>query len=138
MEAQSDRWVNQSADCLNYAQIVKNEAGEYVANPGTSMPRSEYTNDANDNAKSVSDRYVEDGSYLKIQNIGLTYTLPSKYCQKLKIDNLHVSAGVSNVYTFTKYTGYDPENPGSAIRQGVDEGRYPSPRVYNVGLGFNF
>ena len=138
LEAQSDRWVNQSADCLNYAQIVKNEAGEYVANPGTSMPRSEYTNDANDNAKSVSDRYVEDGSYLKIQNIGLTYTLPSKYCQKLKIDNLHVSAGVSNVYTFTKYTGYDPENPGSAIRQGVDEGRYPSPRVYNVGLGFNF
>ena len=138
LEAQSDKWVNQSADCLNYAQIIKNEAGEYVANPGTSMPRSEYTNDANDNAKAVSDRYVEDGSYLKIQNIGVTYTLPSKYCQNLKIDNLHVSAGVSNVYTFTKYTGYDPENPGSAIRQGVDEGRYPSPRVYNVGLGFNF
>ncbi len=138
LEAQNDRWVNQSADCLNFAQIVKNEAGEYVANPGTTMPRSEYTNDANDNAKSTSDRYVEDGSYLKIQNIGVTYTLPSKYCQKIKIDNLHINAGVSNVYTFTGYTGYDPENPGTAIRQGVDEGRYPSPRVYNVGLGFNF
>ena len=138
LEAQNDRWVNQSADCLNYAQIVKNDAGEYVANPGTSMPRSEYTNDANDNAKATSDRYVEDGSYLKIQNIGVTYNLPSKYCQKIKVDNLHVSAGISNVYTFTGYTGYDPENPGSALRQGVDEGRYPSPRVYNVGLGFNF
>lgn len=138
LEGQSDKWVNQAADCMNYAQIIKNAAGEYVANPSTSMPRPEYNGDANGNSKEISDRYVEDGSYLKIQNIGLTYTLPAKYCQKIKIDNLHINAGVSNVYTFTKYTGYDPENPGSAIRQGVDEGRYPSPRVYNVGLGFNF
>lgn len=141
LEAQAgiNKYCNLSKDVLNFARIEKAEDGSlYVANANTSIPRSEFTNDANGNDKTVSDRYVEDGSYLKIQNIGVTYTLPSEICKKIKVDNLHVSAGVSNVYTFTNYSGYDPENPGSPIRQGVDEGRYPSPRVYNVGLGFNF
>ncbi len=136
LEALNDKWVNQTSDCMNFARV--NDDKTKVSNSGTSIPRPVYTNDANGNAKTVSDRFVEDGSYLKIQNIGVTYSLPSKYCKNIKIDNLHVSAGVSNVYTFTNYSGYDPENPGSAIRQGVDEGRYPSPRTYSLGLGFSF
>jgi TonB-linked SusC/RagA family outer membrane protein len=134
LESMTDKWVNQTSDMMDFARV---ENGQ-VVNSNTSVPRSEYTNDSNGNGKTVSDRYVEDGSFIKIQNISLSYNLPSKYCSKIKVDNLHVSAGVSNVYTFTDYSGYDPENPGSAIRQGVDEGRYPSPRTYSVGLGFNF
>lgn len=132
------KWINQTADVLDFARVATNADGtQYVINSNTSIPRYEAT-DANENGTKVSDRYVEDGSFVKLQNISLTYTLPKKYCEKMKIDNLHVSAGCSNVYTFTGYSGYDPENPGSAIRQGVDEGRYPSPRTYSVGLGFNF
>ena len=139
LEAQTDKWVNQTSDVLDFARIeTLTDGTQVVSNAGTSVPRSEFTNDSNGNGKTVSDRYVEDGSFIKLQNVSLTYTLPSKYCEKLKIDNLHVSAGCSNIYTWTQYSGYDPENPGSAIRQGVDEGRYPSPRTYSLGLGFNF
>lgn len=139
LEAQTDKWVNQSSDVLSFAHVTTNADGtQSVTNAGTSIPRSEYTNDSNGNGKTVSDRYVEDGSYIKIQNVSLTYNLPSKYCAKIKMDNVHASFGVSNVYTFTDYSGYDPENPGSAIRQGVDEARYPSPRTYTFGLGFTF
>ncbi|MCQ2233949.1 MAG: TonB-dependent receptor [Paludibacteraceae bacterium] len=138
LEGLNDKWVNQTRDVLDFARVDGEKGNQKVSNSNTSIPRSEFTNDANGNAQKTSDRYVEDGSFLKIQNVSLTYNLPRKYCDKIKVDNLHLSAGVSNIYTFTNYSGYDPENPGSAIRQGVDEGRYPSPRVYNVGLGFNF
>lgn len=138
LEGMNDRWVNQLADCVNFAKIEKDADGkEFVTNPGTNIPRPDNT-DSNGNCKTVSDRYVEDGSFLKIQNVSLSYSLPEAVNKKLHINGLRVSANVQNVYTFTKYSGYDPENPGSAIRQGVDEGRYPSPRQYSLGLSFNF
>lgn len=138
LEGMNDRWVNQLADCVDFAKIEKDADGkEFVTNPGTSIPRPD-NKDSNGNCKTVSDRYVEDGSFLKIQNVSLSYSLPQAVNDKLHISGLRVSANVQNVYTFTKYSGYDPENPGSAIRQGVDEGRYPSPRQYSLGLSFNF
>lgn len=89
----------------------------------------------------VSDRYIEDGSYLRIQNISLGYTLPKKWLQKTPLQNVKVYANLQNVYTWTKYNGYDPEVGnlwGNALYNGIDYGRYPSPRIYTFGLNVSF
>lgn len=89
----------------------------------------------------MSDRYVEDGSFLRIQNISLGYNLPRKWIGSMGIDNVKVYAKLQNVYTFTKYKGYDPE-VGSfnqdALMSGIDNARYPSPRIYTFGLNLTF
>jgi len=89
----------------------------------------------------ISDRYVEDGSYLRIQNITVGYSLPTDIISRVKLTKLRIYAGVQNLYTFTKYEGYDPE-VGSfnqdALLTGVDNGRYPSPRTITMGLNVEF
>ena len=138
LEGMTDKWTNYLADCSNFAKVGKDANGnEIVTNPEATLPRPD-NSDKNGNCKTVSDRYVEDGSYLKIQNVSLSYSLPEAVNKKLHINGLRVSANVQNLYTFTNYSGYDPEISGSAIRQGVDEGRYPTPRQYTLGLSFNF
>ena len=112
-----------------------------VANPGTKTPRPT-TDDPNDNDR-ISTRYVEDGSYLRIKNISLGYTLPKSLLQKAKIENVRVYCNIQNLYTFTKYTGYDPEvgastQDATGLTYGVDNGRYPSPTLYSFGVSFTF
>jgi hypothetical protein len=89
----------------------------------------------------ISDRFVEDGSYLRIQNVTFAYSLPSEFITKAKLSKVRLYAGVQNLYTFTKYSGYDPE-VGSlnqdALLSGVDNGRYPTPRTYTLGLNVEF
>lgn len=98
-------------------------------------PRYSFT-DANNNAR-VSDRYVEDGSFVKIKNLQLGYTLPGSLT-KGHIDRIRVYGQVRNLYTFTKYTGYDPEISGGIFNTGVDLGAYPQARTYTVGLDVKF
>lgn len=92
------------------------------------------------NAK-ISDRYVEDGSYVRIQNVTLGYSLPIDWISKMKLSRLRIYAGIQNLYTFTKYKGYDPE-VGSANQDilftGIDNGRYPTPRTFTMGLNVEF
>lgn len=111
----------------------------YVTNPGSRLPRlSASTTNANNR---VSDRYVEDGSYIRLQNISLSYTLPKSLVTKLKLQNVKVYMNLQNVYTWTNYSGYDPEVGamyGDALMTGVDYGRYPSPRIYTFGLNISF
>ncbi|NLP57736.1 TonB-dependent receptor [Lutibacter sp. B1] len=89
----------------------------------------------------VSDRWIEDGSYLRIQNITLGYNFPSDVLEKINISRLKVYGSVQNLYTFTEYSGYDPE-VGSfnqdALLMGVDNGRYPTPRTFTLGLNVEF
>jgi TonB-linked SusC/RagA family outer membrane protein len=89
-----------------------------------------------------SDRWVEDGSYLRIQNVSLGYTLPAKWMRNVKINQLKLYVNVQNLYTFTKYNGFDPEigiqGAGDTRTTGVDTGRYPSPRIYTIGLNLTF
>jgi hypothetical protein len=89
----------------------------------------------------MSDRWIEDGSYLRIQNISLAYNLPHKWARKAYIQNAKVYFNVQNVYTFTNYSGYDPEIGAynqSALYQNIDRGRYPTPRTYTIGLNLTF
>jgi TonB-dependent starch-binding outer membrane protein SusC len=110
-----------------------------VKNPDTDIPRGTFS-DPNENTR-VSDRYIEDGSYLRIRNIQLGYNFPRSLTNRIKASNLRLYVQVQNVYTFTKYSGFDPEvgqDTWDPNLFGVDNGRYPSPRIYTVGLNFGF
>jgi TonB-linked SusC/RagA family outer membrane protein len=110
-----------------------------IANPGATLPRAT-TGDPNDNDR-LSDRYIEDGSYLRVKNITLGYTFPKRIIQKARIDNLRLQVNIQNLLTFTKYTGYDPEigaSTASVNVMGLDNGRYPSPTAYSFGVNITF
>lgn len=101
--------------------------------------------DENLNAR-VSSWFVKEASFLRIKSIQLGYTIPSNISQRINISNIRVFASVNNLYTFTKYEGYDPEvgdyDPSTRTRDilnnGVDKGNYPVPRTNLIGLQFNF
>ena len=145
-------WTNQQRIVTQRAQLVPKDGvySDYwyddvtnvkVANPGGKMPRIT-TADPNDNDR-VSDRYIEDGSYLRIKNITLGYTFPKKMLSRWKMENIRLYVNIQNLYTFTKYTGYDPEvgastQDAAGMTFGVDNGRYPSPTTYSCGLNITF
>jgi TonB-linked SusC/RagA family outer membrane protein len=86
-----------------------------------------------------SDFYVEDASFVRLQNIQLGYTIPEGISQRVRIRNLRVYVGISNLFTLTRYMGYDPAaSTGAPIGTGFDAGFYPLPRIYSVGLNLNF
>lgn len=83
--------------------------------------------------------YVEDGSFVRIQNIQLGYTLPAKIIDRMGVDKLRFYLSANNVYTFTEYTGYDPSaTSGDPLAAGIDQGYYPVPRSYLLGLNLKF
>lgn len=127
---------NQSVSVVNRAQYETNEEGEPVLlNPETDMPRFSQLN-VNANNR-MSDRWIEDGSFLRIQNISLAYTLPTELTQRFKVDRLRFYVNAQNLYTFTNYTGLDPEIGAfeqDPLRQNIDMGRFPAARVFTFGL----
>ncbi|KAA6438373.1 TonB-dependent receptor [Dyadobacter flavalbus] len=101
--------------------------------------------DANDaQSGEPSTYFVENGSYLRFKNIQLGYTLPKSVLNKIGTDHLKVYVQAQNLFTFTKYSGLDPEvnlrnfNSGSDRQIGVDEGVYPTPKSIIVGLSLGF
>ena len=105
------------------------------------MPRMAASSAASTSNYRYSDKFVEDGSYLRIQNISFGYFFPKRWTSKIKIENLKLYANLQNVYTFTKYSGYDPEVGSTnqdALMTGLDNARYPSPRIYTFGLNLTF
>lgn len=97
-----------------------------------SMPRAVW-GDPNQNSR-VSNRFVENGSYLRLKNITLSYSFPKKWMQKIQIENTRLSFSCENVATLTGYSGFDPE----VDVNGIDQGRYPISRTFSMGLNFNF
>ena len=125
LTAANSYYVNQSPSVLDYWS---------VENPNSGSPRLARNDTPNIN---ISDRYIEDGSYLRIQNLTLGYNLPLKYSEKIGLNRLKIYGSVQNLYTFTNYSGYDPEVGAynqNALLLGVDNGRYPSPRTFTMGL----
>ena len=109
--------------------VLKRWQGEGTSN---SMPRAVF-GDPNQNTR-VSDRFVENGSYLRLKNITLSYTFPKQWLQKAQIENARLSLSCENVATITGYSGFDPE----VGINGIDQNRYPISRTFSVGLNFNF
>ena len=89
----------------------------------------------------LSDHYVEDGSYLRIKDITLSYTFPANIIKKFYCEGLTIFAGLKNIHTFTDYSGYDPEVSRFAnnnLSMGADYGSYPMSKSYEFGLRMNF
>jgi TonB-linked SusC/RagA family outer membrane protein len=88
-----------------------------------------------------SDRFIESGSYLRIQNVSLGYTFPNSVIRKMKLNRLRVYASGQNLYVFTPYKGLDPEigsNNQNVFLTNVDLGRYPIPRTITFGINAEF
>ncbi len=108
-----------------------------IDNTGAEYPRLSYT-DANQNYSRVSDFFVEDGSYFRCKLLTLGYTLPKSF---MKNYNLRFYVSAQNVFTLTKYSGWDPERAfydGNVLSKGIDHSNYPSPRTFLFGIDFKF
>jgi TonB-linked SusC/RagA family outer membrane protein len=118
----------------NYSNKSREVLGRWTGAGTTNdarTPRYSFT-DANSNIR-VSERYVEDGSYVKIKNLQLGYTFPEQMTKKV-FSKVRLYVQVRNAFTFTKYTGFDPEIAGGILDTGVDRGAYPQARTYSVGV----
>lgn len=85
-----------------------------------------------------SDLYVYNGSYLRLKNIQLGYTLPAALTQKVFISSLRFYVAAENLFTFTKYHGFDPEISSGGTSLGIDYGVYPQARVWTIGASLSF
>ena len=103
--------------------------------PGTSNTTPRVTTAANPNTR-FSDFYVEDGSFVRVQNMQLGYTLDNQF---LDIESFRLYMSVNNAFTFTKYKGFDPTtSSGAPIGGGFDQGFYPNPRTFSLGVNIKF
>lgn len=129
LTAGNQTYTNQLTSVLDYWS---------VDNPDASQPRLARNDTPNIN---ISDRYIEDGSYLRIQNVTLGYTIPSQALSKIGVSRFRLYGSIQNLWTFTNYSGYDPEvgvYNQDALLMGVDNGRYPTPRTFTMGLNVEF
>lgn len=154
LSAMTSSWGNQLAEVNDHAVLVPIDPTKVyddgrtwyddienvrVSNWQTDVPRITPANPNSNNR--FSTRYIEDGSYIRIKNIALGYTLPTKVVKRMHLENVRVNVNIQNLYTFTKYKGYDPEigmSTQSNNVYGLDYGRYPSPTSYSFGLNLSF
>ncbi len=109
-----------------------------TTNTGATTPIFETASNFSTNTQSNS-FYVENGSYLRFQNVAIGYSVPKSFTDKLKISKLHLYASTNNLFTITKYQGLDPQVGGNADTNfGIDVGNYPLTRGFNVGLNLGF
>ncbi len=110
-------------------------------NPGDIATHPEPVYGGNLNSNKYSSRYLEDGSYLRVRNITLAYDLPQKYAGKIKMQNLRVYFSVDNLFTWTNYSGADPDVPlylGAWSLPGTQAFKYPINKQFLLGLEFSF
>ena len=123
--------------------------GSYVlnswtsSNPSNSVPRP--VNGASVSYDNFSDYFVEDASYVRIQNIQVGYTLRESLAQKIALKNCRIYLSGNNLFTFTNYKGYDPsavgggtDGKGEPIGSGIDKGFYPVAKTFLIGMSLNF
>ncbi len=131
-------WTDRMDDNANYRAGLKPWTPE---NPSTSTPRAIFGPAGAMNANPTSDRWIEDGSYLRLQNIEVGYTLPGTLAQRVGLSQggVRIYANVQNLYTFTGYSGWDPENVGmGTLAPGFDDGQiFPNVRTFTLGLNLN-
>ncbi|WP_259067130.1 SusC/RagA family TonB-linked outer membrane protein [Mucilaginibacter sp. X4EP1] len=129
---------------LNYARIgLINPTGSstdinnvYITNPGTNITR--ISQSSGDQNTIFSDKYIQSGSFLKCKSIALGYNFNKDLVAKLHIASLRVYANITNVFTITKYKGYDPEiGSWNPLAAGIDNGYYAQPRVISLGANIS-
>lgn len=131
-------WLEGMVIPFNASVEIKNrwkKEGDIARIPRAASP------DANQNTR-VSDRWVQNGSYLRFKTLSLGYTVPFDVLKQISfstVSSLRIYLTAQNLLTITKYPGFDPEiNSGSNLAQGIDNGQYPQSKLYMFGLQINF
>ncbi len=139
---------NMMTSAMNYAKLGLDANGKAkLMNPGTNVPRIISGADVNGTYARITDKYVEDGSYMRLKNVSLSYNIPQSLVKRQKVlRGVRATIGVQNLATLTNYSGFDPEvgayvgrdasNFNQAI--GLDYGRYPLTPIYTFSLNVNF
>lgn len=125
---------------FNYANnMVEDVMNSWTKdNTNTYVPVAKVTNAEGGNSL-PSTFYVEKGDYFRLKNIQIGYTLPEKVSRRLYMERLRFYASVSNVFTVTRYSGFDPEvSSNTLFARGVDQNSYPNTRTFTVGFNINF
>ncbi|MEW5928144.1 MAG: TonB-dependent receptor [Gemmatimonadota bacterium] len=133
-------WTERMNDLGNYRSGLRPWTPE---NPSTTTPRAVFGPQGQSNARLASDRWIEDGSFLRIESVELGYELPDRIGRGLGValQNSRVYVNLQNVFTFTGYSGYDPEvrSLDDPLLRGIDDGRmYPNPRTVTLGIDLGF
>lgn len=143
-------WGNKMAYVANCAKIemydpegsLSDISNVYISNAGSaSCWRIEPSGGGQNTNNRISSAFVENGSYIRLKSLSFAWNLPKRWINKIGIDWCQIYANIQNLFTITGYDGYDPEvgaQGQSVILQGLDNGRYPSQRIYNFGLKLNF
>lgn len=142
-----DRWTidNQNTDVPAFIANQSRIAQLTVIDPNTGNPKVTPSQVSKIGADQRSSRWVEDGSYVRLKNITLSYTVPTALLSKIHVAKLNVFVTGSNLFTSTRYTGYDPEvssfNKGSRVRAGglgIDLSNYPTAKTILAGINLTF
>jgi len=107
---------------------------------GSNAPKAYWGGLGADNARGPSDRFLENNSYIRLQNVELGYKVPPTLLSRvgLSIDHARVYVNLQDIYTSTSYLGYDPQFRGGTLTPGEDPGSYPTPRTITVGVDVGF
>jgi hypothetical protein len=133
-------------ETYNYARVGGDANNPVLTNPGYDVPRITSAN-VNGNFQRITSKYVEDGSYLRLKNVQIGYNIPKDFLARQSVvQGARLTFGVQNLYTFTKYKGFDPEVGAYVGRDaqvsgqtiGVDFGRYPLTPMYTLSVGVDF
>lgn len=126
---------------MNYGNLATNRGVDILnawtpSNTGSDIPALSLTDDNNE--ARFSTYYVENGSFMKMKYLKLSYQLPKNFVKKIGASNLDVYGQVENVFTITDYSGLDPEILPGEYGVRIDNGAYPRPRTFTVGLNLQF
>jgi len=143
-------YTNLLTSALNYAQlglIDPNGPDDFrntqIISGGALVPRMPLSGNTFSYDYAFSNQFIQDGSYIRLQTLSLAYTLPRTWLNHAGISAFKIYTNVQNLFTWTKYKGFDPEvGQGTGVSgqplNGFDDGRYPSPRIYTVGINLTF
>ncbi|GAA5035315.1 SusC/RagA family TonB-linked outer membrane protein [Marivirga lumbricoides] len=130
-------------EILNYKETVRPDRYNFEAHvydywrgEGTSNTEPRPTDGGNNYR--VSSQYIQDGSFLRLRTVTLSYNLPSTLMENIGLNTARVYLRGNNIFTITDFTGYNPEVPGGTLINGVDQGTYPVSSVYSVGVNLTF
>lgn len=130
--------IDRFNDNSNYRSGIRPWTPE---NPDTDFPRISYSGETAiaSNARGDSDRWLEDGSYVRLRQVELGYDIPQAILQKVRFTDTRIFVSGQNLLTFTRYTGLDPDVLGNGLyERGVDNGDYPANRTISAGIQFGF
>src|SRR5690606_3243640 len=126
--------VDRFDDDTNYRAGIQPWTPE---NPNTDFPR--VVKASTMNARGDSDRWLEDGSFVRLKYIGFGYNVPEAFNDRIGLTSLRLSISGQNLVTFTDYTGLDPEfSNGNIFQRGVDLGSFPNLQTYSLGVNLSF